>query len=295
VELRQLEMLQAVVKCGGYKRAGEKLNLSHPAIHRQIRLLEHELNQPVFRRSGRRVQLTEAGQRLVALAGRVQRDVSQVLSEIRDLEVLDSGSLRVGTATTMLMFFLPRVIQCFGRKHPNVQINISTSTVSEIFDRIENGRLDLGVAFVPIELHQDRPPIGQELLYEEEFVLAVSSSHPLSRRRVVTPEDLRNLPLITYAEGSTMRQFLELRLHRVGIEPRILMELENEETISKLLESGIGAAFVSHRRAVADGLHHLCIRGLPLRCRVCLVYPKRGYMSRAAREFARLCREECNR
>ncbi len=293
MELRQLEMLQAVVKYGGYKRAGERLNLSHPAIHRQIRLLEHELSQPIFRRSGRGVQLTEVGRRLLALSERLQQDVSQVLSEIRDLEALDSGSFSVGTATTMLMFFVPRVLRRFRRKHPNVLVKVSTSRVSQIFANIESGKFDLGIVFEPPDLHVERPRISQEVLFDEKFVLAVNASHPLARRRSVSAEDLRDILLITYAEGSTMRQFLELRLRAAGIEPRVFMELENEETMSKMLETGVGAAILSRQRAVADDLRHFHIRGLPLSCRVCLVHPKNGYLSRAAAEFARMCRDEC--
>lgn len=70
------------------------------------------------------------------------------------------------------------------------------------------------------------------------------------------------------------------------------MELENEETIAKMLETGVGAAILSRQRALADNIRHFRIQGLPLKCSVCLVFLTKGYLSRAAREFLRMCREE---
>jgi LysR family cyn operon transcriptional activator len=99
VELRQLDMIRTVADSGGYKRAGELLHLSHPAVHRQIRMLEEELGERVFRRVGRGVQPTEAGRRLMALADRIHREIGSALSEIRDISELERGGFRLGTAT----------------------------------------------------------------------------------------------------------------------------------------------------------------------------------------------------
>ena len=68
MELRQLEMLLSVVESSGYLNAGEALHVSHSAIHRQVRLLEHEIGDRILVRVGRHMELTEAGQMLIALA-----------------------------------------------------------------------------------------------------------------------------------------------------------------------------------------------------------------------------------
>ncbi len=293
MELRQLDTIRAVVECGGYKKAGERLHLSHPAVHRQVKLLEQELGEPVFQRVGRRVQLTEAGKRLLALANRVNDEISDVMSEIRDLVNVECGELRLGTATTILMFFFPPVAQRFHRRHPKVIIHVATSTVRQIIAEVASGELDLGIIFVPPQF--DLPDLGtqREPLYEEEFVLAFSDDHPFSRRRRIAPPDLQGLPILTYSRHSTLRQYLEQRLLGTGVKTSALMELENEETIAKMLQQGGAAAFLSRRRVLADKIRYHRITGLPLKCSVCLVYPRKGYLSHAAREFARICREEC--
>jgi len=292
MELRQLEMMRAIVECGGYKAAGKRLHLSHPAVHRQIRLLELEIGQRVFQRTGRRVQVTEVGRQLLALGDRIREEIGHALTRIRDIAEMESGALRIGTATTMLMFFLRRVLHRFGREHPKVSVYVSTGRTGDIRNDVANGDLDLGIVFSPPDLREDPDHLREDPLYEEEFVLAVSAGHPLALRKVVSPEDLDGLAFITYSRHSTMRHYLDQRLRSAGIRPKVVMELENEETMAKMLESGMGAAFLSRRRVLADNIRHFRIRGLPLHCPVCLVSLKKGYQSRAAQEFARICHEE---
>jgi DNA-binding transcriptional LysR family regulator len=136
--------------------------------------------------------------------------------------------------------------------------------------------------------------VTEELLYEEEFVLSVGADHPLAHSRVLSSADLRDVPLLAYSPHSTMRQYLDLRLRSQGIEPLISMELENEETSAKMIQTNGGAGFLSMRRAVADNIRHFRLRGLMFRCPVCLVYLKKGYLSRAAHEFMRMCKDECS-
>jgi DNA-binding transcriptional LysR family regulator len=99
MELRQLEMLLAVAEEGSYVQAGKRLNISHSAIHRQIRLLEEEVRERVMVRTGRNVEVTEAGKLLVSLARRVERDITHTSAEVRELSNLQSGTLRIGTGT----------------------------------------------------------------------------------------------------------------------------------------------------------------------------------------------------
>lgn len=71
MDLQQLTMLLAVVEAGGYTQAGKALNISHSAIHRQVRLLEEEIKEQTLVRVGRRVEPTEAGRILINLAKRI--------------------------------------------------------------------------------------------------------------------------------------------------------------------------------------------------------------------------------
>src|ERR1700744_5962051 len=129
-------MLSAVVEEGSYQRAGYRLHISHSAIHRQIRLLESELATRILARKGKRGELTETGRILEDLSRRIRQDMTSVLQEIRDVNALRSGRIRIGTGTSMLTFFLPRVLEQFRSRFPGVTVQILTGTAEGVVTEI---------------------------------------------------------------------------------------------------------------------------------------------------------------
>src|SRR5215472_8343189 len=117
MELRQLQMLLAVAEEGSYIQAGKRRNISHSAIHRQIRLLEEELEEHLLVRAG--------------LSRRVERDIAHTSAELRELSNLQSGTLRIGTGTTMLVFSLPEVLNRFRTEFPGVTVHVMTGTADQ--------------------------------------------------------------------------------------------------------------------------------------------------------------------
>jgi DNA-binding transcriptional LysR family regulator len=290
MNLRHLEMLLAVTEEGSYVKAGERLNVSHSAIHRQIRILEAEVGERVLVRSGRHVELTEPGSLLVTLAHRLHRDISNTMAQLRELGSLQCGRLRLGTGTTMLVFFLPQVLKHFRAEFPGVGVHVITGTADQVIEELENGNLELGIIFSPADIGQSRRSLDYDLLYEEEFVFAVSKGHPLARRRSITLTDITKFPFISYSKTSHMRRTIEGLFEQAGVVPSITMELENEEAIEKMIEINMGVALLSKRRAVSDRIHYFTIRDHAVLCEVRLVYPKSGYVPRVTREFSRICR-----
>ncbi len=102
MDLRKLQLLTTVVDAGSYKKAGERLHLSHSAIHRQIRLLEQDLGDRVLVRVARHVKVTGAGELLLGLASRLERDIARTRTQIDELHHLQAGQLRIGAGTSML-------------------------------------------------------------------------------------------------------------------------------------------------------------------------------------------------
>jgi DNA-binding transcriptional LysR family regulator len=290
MELRQLQMLLAVAEVGSYIQAGKRLNISHSAIHRQVRLLEEELEEHLLVRAGRNVELTEAGRLLVGLSRRVERDIAHTGAELRELSNLQSGTLRIGTGSTMLVFSLPEVLNRFRTEFPGVTVHVMTGTADQVIADIESGNLELGIIYLPSDLPERRQSVQYELLYAEEFVFAVGKGHPLARLSAVTLRDIARYPFISYSKTSYVRRSIERLFQRADVHPTVIMELENEEAMEKMIEINMGIAVLAKRRAVSDRIHYLRARELAVQCDVALVLPKTDYLPRATREFARVCR-----
>src|SRR6476469_7290816 len=111
MELRQLQLLLTVIESRGYAAAGKLLHVSHSAIHRQIRLLEQELDCRWLARSGRTVKATEPARLLADLALQIRQEIAEAQRQVSELNNLRSGRLRIGTSSSILVSFLPAVLQ----------------------------------------------------------------------------------------------------------------------------------------------------------------------------------------
>lgn len=289
MNIRHLEMLLAVVERGGYKAAGDHLHLSHSAVHRQVKLLEEDLGERVLVRQGRRVHLTPCGELLVETARRIQEELARAKARISESASLDAGHLRIGTGTGILNYFLPSVLEQFQTRYPRVEVTVITGTGRYVLQEIRNGTIDLGLIYSSATPPPDGGP-HHEYLYEDEFVLGVGKKHPLAAMRSVKLADALKYPFIHYPPPSHLRQFLDHLFHRASVHPRIVMELENEEAMEKMIGINMGIAFLSCHRAESDRIRHLRLTGFKVLCPVVLVTSRADYLPAPAREFARVCR-----
>jgi DNA-binding transcriptional LysR family regulator len=290
MEVRQLEMFLAVVESGGFSQAGEQLHVSHSAIHRQIRLLEHELHDRLLVRVGNHMELTQTGRIVLEHARRIRQDLANLRLQVGELTRAQTGHIRIGTGTTVLVLFLPPVLERYQKEYPGIEVHVMTGTADEVIQEIYNGNLDLGIVFSPTDVPKGEPVPNYELLYQEEFVLAVGKGHPLANRKTVSLPQLLDFPMIAYSKTSHIRRMLERFFENAGVTPRITMELENEEAMEKMIEINMGIAVLSKHRAVMDKINFFRIAGHPIYCEVGMVSPKVDYAPRAVVEFARMCR-----
>lgn len=291
MDIRQLEMFLAVVERGGYTNAGEHLHISHSAIHRQVRLLEHELNDRLLVKVGTRVTLTKTGTVVLEHARRIRQDVISLHRQISETLRLNTGYLRIGTGTMMLQFFLPPVMQQFRQDFPGIDMHVMTGTADEVIQEMNAGNLDLGIVFCP-EASNGDDAIVYEPLYREEFVWAVSKANPLAKRKTVSLAQILELPLITYSKTSHVRRVFEHLLERARLKPKIIMELESEESMEKMVAINLGIAFLARRRVMNDKIHYVRIPEQPIYCEVGMIFPGTNYVPGVVKEFSRMCREQ---
>jgi DNA-binding transcriptional LysR family regulator len=258
VELRQLQLLLTVIESGGYAPAGRLLHVSHSAIHRQIRILEQELDCHLLARSGRAVKATEPGRVLADLARHIDQEIVEAQRQVSDLKNLRTGRLRIGTSSSILVSFLPIVVQRFSKKFPGVRFHLIT---------------------------------GIDILYREEFDWAIGKGHPLAARERVTLRQLAAYPLITLPPQSHLRRACDRLFAANGLVPTVITELENEEAIDKLIEINMSFALRSRRRHANSKIRCFRIPSGTIQCEVGIISQKKNRVSGATAEFIRMCRE----
>lgn len=264
MDLRQLEIVRVVADTGSFTAAARQLHVSQSAISRQVLMLEEELNEPVFLRLGRRVRLTGAGEALLQLSRRVIGDIQETTAAIVDHQQTLTGTVRLGGGMTVCLHVFPRLLKEYRRRHPAVEVTLTTGATPQLLERLRAGTLDVALLTMPVE----GGDLTQVPVMHEELLLVTHPGHPLARKRRITAADLDRQPCVLFERGSSTRRVIDQMFTREQIQPRIVMETENAEILKALVAIGMGMTIIPYQavaREVRSGhLHCARIDGVRL-------------------------------
>jgi DNA-binding transcriptional LysR family regulator len=248
VDLRQLEILQAIAETGSFTASGRKLNVSQSAISRQILLLEEELGEPLFLRVGRQVRMTPAAESLVQLGQRVFQDVRDTVGAITDRTRQLRGTLRLAGGMTVCMYVFPPLLKHLRRVHPHLDVRVTVATAGRSVQEIRGGRVDAGLLTLPV----DESDLITVPVLHEELLLVTTPSHPLSKRKRIFPRDLAEEPFILFEVGSATRRVIDHFFASENIEPTIVMDTENVEIIKAMVKTGMGIGIAPYQAVARE-------------------------------------------
>ncbi len=248
MDLRQLEILQAIAETGSFTACGRKLNVSQSAISRQILLLEEELGEPLFLRVGRQVRMTPAAESLVQLGQRVFLDVRETVGVITDRTRELRGTLRLSGGMTVCLYVFPPLLKHLRRVHPQLDVRLTVATAGRSVQEIRAGRVDAGLLTLPVE---ESDLVTVPVLHEE-LLLVTTPSHPLARRRKVTPREIADQPFVLFEMGSATRKVIDQFFATEKIEPKIVMDTENVEIIKAMVKTGLGIGIVPYQSVARE-------------------------------------------
>ena len=198
MDTRQLAAFCAVVERRSFSQAAEQLGVTQPAVSLQIRSLEKRLGRQLLDRSGRRVEPTEAGQRLYRSAQRLLAQEEQLLAELgEEAEGELTGRLEIGASTGPGGTVLPIVLGEFQRRHPEVRVALTVSDTQHVIEQVARRELELGV----VGAQRRHRGVVFEPFFRDEVVLAVPHGHRFADRRV-SIDELREEPLVLMQEGA---------------------------------------------------------------------------------------------
>lgn len=290
--LDQLRILKAIIKEGSFKRAADSLYVSQPAISLQIQNLEKQLNVPLFERSNKKANLTEAGSLLLRYGNRILALCEETCRALEDLQNLQGGNLIVGASQTTGTYLMPRLIGLFRQRYPQVNVQLQVHSTRLISWSVANGQVDLAVigGEVPNELKE----VLEITSYaEDELALILPTSHTFSCNEDIQKEDLYRLRFIALDTQSTIRKVIDKVLNEHDIDSsrfKIEMELNSIEAIKNAVQSGLGAAFVSVS-AIAKELelgilHWAKIENVTIKRMLSIIVNPNRYKSKAAQTFS---------
>jgi DNA-binding transcriptional LysR family regulator len=242
MDLRQLEILQAIAETGSFTACGRKLHVSQSAISRQIALLEEELGEQLFLRVGRQVRMTPAAEALVQLGQRVFQDVRETVDAVTDRTRELRGALRLSGGMTVCLYVFPPLVKQLRRAHPKLDVRMTVATAGRSVEEIRAGRVDAGLLTLPV----DEPDLVTLPVLREELLLVTMPGHRLAKRRKIVAQDLAGEPFVLFEAGSGTRRVIDRFFLAENIEPNVVMDTENVEIIKAMVKTGLGIGIVPY-------------------------------------------------
>lgn len=287
ISLYKLEIFNAVVEFGGVTAAADHLLVSQPVVTAHIRSLEQRIGAPLFRREGRQLRLTEAGEAVQVWSAEVLTRMKELSRHIEGLSDGKRGAAVLGASMSVGSYILPPVLSRFQRERPLVELSLYISESDHVIQATELGECDFSVVIVDHEF--DSPTLTKELLRQEEFIIVGAPDAGLPEGEIDVDE-LGLLPFIEAPRGMIRRSLIDRQLERVGIHRRnVVIELGHPEAMKRAAQQGLGVTMLfrsSIEEDIALGrLREIKLRDTTLAVPLCLAYRKEKRFSPVQREL----------
>lgn len=237
VELKELRSLVALSELGSISLVAERLHLSPPAIHKQLKTLESELGVLLYEKVGKRLQLAQAALVLLPHLKELLTQYGSALSALEEWKGLKRGVVRIGVGPTG--YVLPSILKRFEQVHPGVEVQVETGNTPVLMDHLRNGLLDLALIVSP-EL-SERRDFCVEAVWDFEMVLVSHTERATPRLQL---HDFDNQRFILFRQGSRMQDPIDRYFARHQFEPKVVMRFDNANFIRDMVLSDLGVAFL---------------------------------------------------
>ena len=284
MELRHLEHFLAVAEEQSFTRAAGRIHLVQSALSVSVRSLERELGARLFDRTTHSVQLTSAGEALVAEARRTLAAADAARDAVAAVQGGVRGTVRVGIMHSLGLIDLAGLLTRYHHEHPEVRLipRPAEGGSVELANAVSEGRLDLAFASPPTGRPRD---LQVQPIAAEEMLLACPPGHQLARRRRIALSDLEGERFVDYPLGWGTRTSIDQLFAAAHVDRQIAVEVGDVPTVAELVRAGYGFAFVSP--STLPNARNLALRHTHPHPEfsVCLVTPTARPISAATQAF----------
>lgn len=270
MELTPLRYFVAIARAGHITRAAHSLGVTQPALSASVQRLEEEVGAALLHRTGKGVELTDAGRAFLVHAEETLRAADAAGRAVREVMGLERGSIRIGGGATAVAYLLPPVVSALRQRHEGLRFFVREGGSTDVAKAVLSGELDLGIVTLPVAI-PGADGLVRVPLVEDELRLIVPPRHrmaagkrPGARARKGAHEfrwkDLEGEAFVAFEAGTAVRGVVDRAAASAGVTLNVVMELRSIESIKSMVEAGIGVALVS-RFALGEGEGMVCREG----------------------------------
>lgn len=287
MDLTRLQYFVAVAEAGSLSRAAAALHMSQPALSRQVLLLEEELGQRLFERTGRGVQATESGTALLAHARGIFDLVERARTDMQERQASPRGRLTVGLPPRLAHGLTADLVERFHAEFPDATVTVVEGLSIRLREWLVAGRVDLALLFDP----PPSPQLHQETLVREPLVLISVRELP-GRMRLA---DAIQRPMVMPSGPNALRQLLEQHTRPRGLSLQLVAEVDSVQTVLSLVARGVADTVLPQGAVRAwrypQTLHVAALHTPAMRNQLVLAIPTARPSTRLGRHAVKVLRE----
>lgn len=256
-ELRHLRSFIAIAEEQSFRKAADKLHIAQPALSRQIAQLEEALDCLLFDRQKRRISLTAAGEFLYNNLPKLLNLLHETAYQTQRIAIGKTAILKFGYSSAAMSSFLPSVIREIQSNLEECEFKFVEETSDRLIEGVISERLD--AAF--ILYRPDNPLLNTVAIKAEKTGVILPDGHPLTQKKCVALEDLKNETLILFPRATNYVMYDEIIsfCHLAGFSPKAIIEIAPRSIAIGLVAAGQGIA------TIAESLKHTCVKGTTFR------------------------------
>jgi DNA-binding transcriptional LysR family regulator len=266
MNLSWLKTLITIIDKKSLTAAAGDLEISQPAVSKQLRALEDYYGMPLLNRRGREPELTAAGRIVYQYGQRILLAVDRSLAEVQELGNTVQGELLLEASTIPGEYILPRLLGAFQQRHPGVRVSLDISDSKDVAGHVLAGEIAVGM--IGVQAHNSN--LQHEPVYSDELVVVVPRGHRWEGRETINLDEFCAEPMVVRESGSGTRAVVEKWLKERSIDPSDLdyrLELGSHDAVLEAVSGGMGVSLVSSlaaaSRLAAGTLAAVRISGFP--------------------------------
>jgi DNA-binding transcriptional LysR family regulator len=280
---QNLKAFITVADCRSFSDAADQLYITQSAISKRIAQLELQIGKKLFDRIARQVSLTEAGKELLPRAQRILKEYEDALQAINDLSGEASGTLRLAISHHLGLHRLPPVLKQFSQQYPNVTLDIEFMDSEKAYEQVLHGESEVAVITLALDSHHN---IYSKKIWDDPLRFICAQDHPLANLKKPQLSDLAEYPIILPGLNTYTGRIIQNLFQREGIPLKAPMSTNYLETISTMVEIGLGWSVLPE--TLVRDLHVMPFKQISIERELGYIHHIKRSLSNAAVEFLHL-------
>ncbi|MBI3301477.1 MAG: LysR family transcriptional regulator [Deltaproteobacteria bacterium] len=248
MHIETLKVFCDLAETGSFSLAASKNFITQSAVSQQVRSLEGRYGRELVERSKGHIRLTQAGDVLYQAGKDIVHKYREIEDSLQTLSRSVTGTVRVATVYSVGLYELSFPLKRYLRTFPDVTVHLEYTRANKIYEDVSRGDVDLGIVAYPSK----RPQILVTPFREDRLVLICPPQHPLAQFQHISIKKLHNEKFVGFERDVATRRALDRVFHQHGVKVHYIMEVDNIETIKRVVEIGSGISIVPEPAVIQE-------------------------------------------